>query len=64
MATKNILILQYDTGAPTDMVEEVVKQMTRDLQMPVIGVIGAQATLIPVAVGAHDDLMRRILDDD
>lgn len=64
MATKNILILQYDKGATADMVEDVVKQMTRDLQMPVIGVIGAQATLVPVAVGAYDDLMRRILDDE
>lgn len=64
MPTKNILVLQYDKGATPEMVEDVVKQMTRDLQMPVIGVIGAQATLIPVSVSVYDDLLARILDDD
>lgn len=64
VATKNILVLQYDKGATPDMVEDVVRQMTRDLQMPVIGVIGAQATLVPVSVAAYDELLARILDDD
>jgi hypothetical protein len=63
MATKNIVILQYGSEAPHDMVEEVVSRMTQDLQIPVVAVIGAQAMMIPVSVDVHDELMRRILGD-
>lgn len=64
MATKNIIMLQYQKDAQPEMVEQVVRQMTEDLQIPVVGVIGARPILIPVSVDVYDDLMRRILTDD